>query len=232
MTFKISGNFWFSLILLTASVTTSVAQAGGIMLGGTRLIYPANQKQVSMQVRNTSDASSFLVQSWIEEANGTKSQDFVVTPPMYVSGPGKENVLRVMYVGQAVNPEKETLYYLNTKAIPSLDKNKLDGKNVLMVAAVTRIKLFVRPQGLKPSVIDAPSFLQVTRQGDKVKVHNPTPYHITLAQIRIGGSNIPDIMINPQDNAEFPYRANTGNEFKFRTIDDYGALTPVRSVTF
>ncbi|WP_338564917.1 fimbria/pilus periplasmic chaperone [Erwinia sp. E_sp_W01_6] len=111
-----------------ACLATSPVRAGGIMLGGTRIIYPAGQKQVSMSVRNTSDQSSFLVQSWVEQPDGQKSQNFVATPPLYVSGPGNENTLRLMYVGEPARTDQETLYYFNTKAIPSLDKKRRRGK--------------------------------------------------------------------------------------------------------
>ncbi|KAA5989649.1 fimbria/pilus periplasmic chaperone [Pantoea sp. M_5] len=96
-------------VLVSAScLVSTVASAGGITLGATRVIYPAGQKQVSMSVHNTSDKSSFMVQSWVEDAEGKKSADFIVTPPLYVSGPGNENTLRIMYIGQPPRKEKES----------------------------------------------------------------------------------------------------------------------------
>lgn len=201
--------------------------AGGITLGGTRIIYPAGQKQSTMSVRNTSDQASFLVQSWVEDADGNKSQDFIVTPPLYVSGPGNENTLRMMYAGKPVRTDQETIYFFNTKSIPSIDKKNIDGKNILMVAAVTRIKLFVRPEGLKPTIDKAPAELIFHRKGNDVSIENPTPYHITLVQIRVGPHKLPDIMVGPKNNISLSMPAGAGKDIAFRTINDFGAATPV-----
>lgn len=216
----------FVVVMSAASLVPFLAEAGGITLGGTRVVYPAGQKQFSMSVRNTSDQSSFMVQSWVEQPDGQKSQDFVVTPPLYVSGPGHENTLRLMYVGKPVRQDQESLYYFNTKAIPSMDKEKMEGKNVLMLAAVTRIKLFVRPAGLAPAVDKAPAALTFHRAGGQMRIDNLTPYHITLVQMRAGGQKLPDTMVSPQGSVSVPLSAGTGNTLTFRTINDFGAATP------
>ncbi len=228
-----SGNFFryprIMILLLSALLTVSAARAGGITLGGTRIIYPANQKQISMSVRNTSEQSSFLVQSWTEQADGNKSQDFVVTPPLYVSGPGNENTLRLMYVGKPLKTDRETLYYFNAKSVPSLNKEELAGKNILMLAAITRVKLFVRPDGLTPAVDSAPDSLTFQSSGNQLMINNPTPYHITLTKFIVGGQRMPDTMIAPLDNTSrvLPAAAH-GSLIKFRTINDFGAVTPER----
>lgn len=207
-------------------MTPSLSVAGGISLGGTRIIYPADQKQVSLSVRNTAEQSSYLVQSWIEQPDGEKNQDFVVTPPLYVSGPGNENTLRLMYLGQPVKTDQETLFYFNTKAIPSMDKKKMEGENILLLAAVTRIKLFVRPAGLKPSPDKAPAELTFHRSGSKLRIDNPTPYHITLAKMTAGGHKLPDTMVLPHGSVSLPLPTPPANTITFRTINDYGAATP------
>ncbi|OSN04032.1 fimbrial chaperone protein [Lonsdalea iberica] len=219
-------NTLFAALMSTVSLMPSLANAGGIMLGGTRIIYPANQKQLPLSVRNTSEQSSFLVQSWVEQSDEKKSQDFVVTPPLYVSGPGNENTLRLMYVGAPAATDRETLYYFNTKAIPSVDKKKMEGKNMLLLAAVTRIKLFLRPAGLKPAVDKAPAELTFHRAGGQIRIDNPTPYYLTLVEMKIGGSQLPDTMISPRNSTTLALPASPGGTVTYRTINDYGAATP------
>ncbi|HGU9825295.1 TPA: fimbria/pilus periplasmic chaperone [Enterobacter cancerogenus] len=218
-----------AIVISASTVASFQAAAGGITLGATRVIYSAGQKQSTMSVRNTSDQASFMVQSWVEDANGNKSQDFIVTPPLYVSGPGNENTLRLMYAGKPVRTDQETLYYFNTKSIPSIDKKKMEGTNILMVAAVTRIKLFVRPHGLKPAIENAPAELSFHKVGNQVRIENPTPYHITLAQIRAGTHKLPDTMVGPRNNITLPLPAGDVKTIDFRTINDFGAATPVIS---
>jgi P pilus assembly chaperone PapD len=62
-----------SLLLLFVLGTTTVAQAGGIALGSTRVIYPQGSKQVSLPIINSSATNIFLIQSWVANADGIRS---------------------------------------------------------------------------------------------------------------------------------------------------------------
>lgn len=70
--------------LFIAATVTTTAQAGGIGLGATRIIYPQGDKQISLPVTNTSESNVFLVQSWVTNADQSKSSDFIITPPLFV----------------------------------------------------------------------------------------------------------------------------------------------------
>lgn len=203
--------------------------AGGISLNSTRIIYPQELKQSSVTVRNTDDKATFLVQSWVENSDGSKSRDFIVTPPLYTSAPGNENILRLMFHGNALPTDRESLYYFNTKAIPSVDKQALDNKNILILAAVTRIKLFVRPSGLKPSIEDAPNKLTFSREGVQLKISNASPYFLTLTDIIAGDQALESVMVPPM--GEVLQKVPSGiRKISYSTINDYGAITPVRHV--
>lgn len=56
------------LLLLLFACHSTVANAA-VALGATRVIYPANQKQVLLPVTNNDPASVYLIQSWIENAD-------------------------------------------------------------------------------------------------------------------------------------------------------------------
>lgn len=204
---------------------------GGISIQGTRIIYPINAKQESLSVRNSSPEDAFLVQSWVESADGQKSHDFVVTPPLYLSGPKNENTLRLMRVAGQLPKDRESLYYFVSKAIPSIDDEGGSSKNVLRIAASTRIKLFVRPAGLTPAAKDAPSYLSFQRVGGEVKIINPTPYYITLTDIKVGGRSLKDIMVAPKASAQERLPASGSSELTFHTLNDYGAITTKQSGT-
>ncbi|MCC4621696.1 fimbria/pilus periplasmic chaperone [Xanthomonas cassavae CFBP 4642] len=51
-----------------------------------------------------------------------KSHNFIVTPPLYSAGPSNENTVHLMYVGPQPAADREKIYYLNAKAIPSVDE--------------------------------------------------------------------------------------------------------------
>lgn len=52
-----------------------------------------------------------------------------------------------MYTGEPLPADRESLFWMNVKAIPSLDE-KLANENTLQIAIQSRIKLFYRPSGL------------------------------------------------------------------------------------
>jgi len=199
---------------------------GGISIQGTRVIYPQDAKQASLSVSNSSATDSFLVQSWVEDASGHKTTDFVVTPPLYLSGPKNENTLRLIHTGGALPADHETLYYFTAKAIPSVDDSKDTGKAVLRIAMASRIKLLVRPSGLKPSPDKAPTLLAFHQQGGELVIRNPSPYYLTLTGMMSGGKALKDIMVSPQGTASEPLPAGHGNTISYRTVNDYGSTTP------
>ncbi|MEP9266184.1 fimbria/pilus periplasmic chaperone [Enterobacter asburiae] len=222
-----------ALGLSLLAITTSVpAMADGIVLAGTRIIYPAESKQVMQSIRNTSSKSSYLVQTWIESSDGKKTSDFIVTPPLYVSNPKDENTLRVMYTGKPLPKDRESLYFFNAKSVPSVDKKSIEGKNVLLLAAVTRVKLFVRPEGLKPASKDAPSLLGFSRSQDRMLIKNPTPYYITLVNIKSGNTALKDTMVAPMSEASVTLPRGSGSLITYNTINDHGAISPQKTAVF
>ena len=136
-------------------ITTAV-QAGGVVLGATRVIYPQGNKQVSLAVTNTDEDAIFLIQSWVADSEGNKSNDFVITPPLFKLMPNKENTLRIIYVGANALPnDRESVYYLNAKAIPAVP-DAAQNSNTLQIATQSVIKLFIRPQGLPAAQMKHP----------------------------------------------------------------------------
>lgn len=79
---------FIGVYFLFLSTSTS---ASGIVLGGSRAIYPATEKQVFISVGNNTEAETYLIQLWVENVDVTKTCDFFVTPPLYTSAPRNEN---------------------------------------------------------------------------------------------------------------------------------------------
>ncbi len=203
-----------------------IAQAaGGIALQGTRIVYPLESRQSTIRISNTSKTDTFLVQSWVEGADGIKSKDFVVTPPLYASNPENENTLRLMHIGSGLPNDRETLYYFVSKAIPSVNEKENEGKNVLYVAAANRIKVFVRPAGLLPDISKAPEQLTFRKSAEKLDITNPTPYYLTLTEIKAGSKTLDVVMVPPKGKASIALPSGSGSRIQYRTINDYGALT-------
>ncbi|MER2993150.1 fimbrial biogenesis chaperone BcfB [Salmonella enterica] len=210
------------LLLLSAAGLSFAAQAGGIALGATRVIYPQGSKQTSLPIINSSASNVFLIQSWVANADGSRSTDFIITPPLFVIQPKKENILRIMYVGPSLPTDRESVFYLNSKAIPSVDKNKLTG-NSLQIATQSVIKLFIRPKNLAEAPAHAPSTLRCRNERGQLTITNPSPYYVSMVELYSAGKKLPNTMVPPKGAITLPA---TPGQVSLRTVNDFGATTP------
>ena len=207
-------------------ISFSAQADGGISIQGTRIVYPQDSRQESISVRNSSATKSFLVQSWVENPTGEKTQDFLVTPPLYLSSPGNDNRLRLVKTNNNLPNDRESLYYFVAKAIPSVNNNDTD-KNVIRISAANRIKLFVRPAGLNMSPDAAPAEITFRHNDGKLSIDNPTPYYITLTDIKLAGRSVAGIMLAPKFLTKTDIVVKANESISFRTINDVGSQRPV-----
>lgn len=222
--FRMTLSHLFSAALFSILVFSTPYAQAGIALGATRVIYPADQKQVSLGITNN-DNNTFLIQSWVENDKDEKTQNVVVTPPLFVMKGKKENALRIIDGSNGRLPkDRETLMWLNVKAIPSLDKEQAD-KNMLQFAVVSRIKLFHRPAGLTMPPEKAYSALTFSRSGNTLTITNPTPYYITATNVKSNNKELKNFMVAPMANITLPVPPGANNVFSYQAINDFGALT-------
>ena len=212
-------------------ISSAVNAEGGISLGATRVIYPAEAKQTSLAVNNSDNNSRFLINSWIEDEQGQKVKTFAVTPPLFVSEPNSENTLRIIYVGPPLPGDRESLFWLNVKAIPSVEKESLAGKNVLHLAILSRIKLFVRPSTLTDLVQEAPEALSFALEGNILKIANASSYYLSLVNMHINQRKVNNVMVAPKKSTQVALPPDARGDLTFQTVNDYGAVTPVRTVS-
>ncbi|MBF9771257.1 fimbria/pilus periplasmic chaperone [Enterobacter asburiae] len=217
--------FLNSLLSLLCLGSINSVYAEGIALGTTRIIYPLSEKQSSINVINTNKKETFLVQSWVSDSQGNKLTSFSVTPPLFVMKPEKANVIRIMYVGPKLPEDRESVFYFNNKAIPSVDKKDLKG-NTLQIATQSIIKLFMRPSHLSMKSIDAPGTLRCQQSGNTITITNPSPYFVSLVKFSVGGKALPNNMVPPMGNLQVAVPENIHGTISFQTMNDYGAVTP------
>ncbi|WP_429066208.1 fimbria/pilus periplasmic chaperone [Aeromonas bestiarum] len=204
-----------------------VTQANaGVALGATRVIYREGQKQVQLAVTNNNDSSTYLIQSWVENADGVKDGRFVVTPPLVAIQGKKENTLRIIDATNNQLPkDRESIFWINVKAIPSMDKSKLSN-NTLQLAIVSRIKLYYRPSGLSLPPEQATEKLTFRRSSSMLTLINPTPYYLTVTELNAGNQVLENALVPPMGETRVKLPADAGREITYKTINDYGALTP------
>lgn len=225
-----------SLLLFTL-VPVAKASEGGFSLGSTRVIYPAEKKEATVSVINSAPGLRFLAQSWVDPhspdgKSGSGKAPFMVTPPLYLQSTGS-NVLHIVRSGLVAANDRESVYWLNVKAIPSAKKipEQKEG-GTIQFSYLMKIKLFYRPQGLTGKPGDAYEKITFSRNGNKLTVNNPTPYYITFNEITVGGKEIKDVnaMTPPLGARSYIIPAGAVGDVTYKTINDYGGLTPEKRV--
>ena len=197
---------------------TSVAQAS-ITLSGTRVIFPSERKDVSVSMKNES-TSAFLVQSWVEIENNKKSKaPFFVAPALVKLEGKRESVLRLMKLQDTFAKDRESLYWLNVKAIPGAVK----GENILQIAVVTRVKVLYRPKGLQGDVAKAFETLQWSMSPLGIVVKNPSPYYVNVGSVQFNGRQNKEIgYFAPFSEITIPSKLKAPVAAVLTVINDYG----------
>jgi len=212
-------SFLTSVLLCCQSV-----YAGGVSLGATRMIYPTDKNQATLKLYNSDKDSNYLVQSWITDENNNKVSDFVITPPLFVIQANTDSLLNIVYTGDKnkLLKDREKLYYLNTKVIPSLNEEEQKIDNALLISTTTKIKLFTRPTGLNDDSFTSYKKLKCSYKNDRLKIENPTPFYMNLSSLRVNGKEIsPAATIAPKTEMLLNTTDKSKN-LKFNFINDYG----------
>ncbi|MBV7406160.1 molecular chaperone [Enterobacter sp. ENT03] len=198
----------------------------GVVTQATRIIYQGDAREATLLISNTDKNEPFLVQSWIDNkgVDGTQAETskppFIVTPPLFRLEAQADNSLRIVYTGGALPADRESVFWLNVKAIP----RSAQSGNVLQVAIKTRIKLFWRPQGLGAM---PPEPLRFRRDAQSLVVTNTSPYYVTFQHLDVGGAAVAtgSQMVPPRGTARYPLGAATGSRVNWQTINDFGGAS-------
>ncbi len=209
-----------AIMLAFASMTPAHAS---VTLGGTSLIYDASKREATISVTNNQKSVPHLIQSWIElDGNAEEKVPFIVTPPLFRLGVGRENTLRVIFTGETALPDnRESVYWLNVKSIPAVEKSD---QNRLLIAVKSRIKLFYRPGALNTdAAADAWKKLSFRHSAGQLTINNPTPYYVSLFSLKAGSQAIKTPpMVPPFGNASV---SSSGGTVTWQAINDFGGVT-------
>ena len=214
--------------------------AAGVVVDGTRVVYAAAKREVTINIHNTGDTPS-LVQAWLDTGDphskpGESKVPFVLTPPLFRLDPTKAQSLRLVYTHDPLPQDRESLFWLNILDIPPRGAANPDLPNQLELAFKHRMKVFFRPAALKASAADAPAQLTwklLSKDGKLVGIqaNNPTAYHVSLTAVTatVAGHpvNAKADMVDPFASRSFdlpdPVTAPSGVvAVEYWFVNDYG----------
>jgi len=220
--------------LALALCVFSSASSAGVQLAGTRIVYPATEREASILVKNQGSAD-IMIQSWMEpDARDTGADvPFAITPSLARMGGNKQQMLRVFYHGKGLPEDRESVFWLNVQEIPQQAKDE----NSLQVAFRQRIKVFYRPKGVTVTQAEAPMQLQwrlVSRDGtSQLEVQNPSALNISLGTVTLNSGQqeylVEEQMLAPKSTTYMKIKKlqdiPSGQVLlHWETINDYGGL--------
>lgn len=171
--------FWFS------------AQAeASLRIDGTRLIYLGQYKEAGISVFNQSTQSS-LLQSWIshEDELDTGSIPFAIIQPLVEVSSQERHLLRILYAGEGLPSERESLFWLNIMEIPRRPKNT----DSVQFAIRQRLKIFYRPPSLQYLAPDAvKNLIWEIRDDKQIEVRNTSAFYFSLVNVNIESGGRPE----------------------------------------
>ncbi|AHX15581.1 molecular chaperone EcpD [Dyella jiangningensis] len=226
------------LLALCLGVTTAQAN---VLIGGTRVVFPAKDGEVTVRLTNDND-HPVLVESWIDRGDIHSTPEsvdvpFLITPPLFRMEAKKEQSLRIVYTHEQLPADRESLFWLNVLEVPPKPTGaQAEGQNLLQLALRSRLKLFYRPAGLQGDPAKAPAELTwkvvADGKGFALEAHNPTPYYVTITELSlvVGGKNataelgmvapLSDLRMPLHDVAQKPA---AGSVVSFTSLNDFGA---------
>ncbi|MDO7218542.1 fimbrial biogenesis chaperone [Acinetobacter nosocomialis] len=230
--------FFWGMACLQA-VLASIGHAE-IILHGTRVIYPSDAREVSLQLSNNGTTPS-LVQAWIDDGNSKSTPDesnvpFIITPPISRVEPTKGQTLRITALPSAsqLNQNKENIFWLNVLDIPPKPEGKKQvnneplPNNFLQLAIRSRIKFFYRPANLKENIDTFSEKIQWVKNGETLLIKNPTPFYITMSSIfqEVNHQKIDllkqGLMLSPFSEDQIKLKNSNITNMSFVYINDYG----------
>ncbi|MGU9857267.1 fimbrial biogenesis chaperone [Pseudomonas sp. LF245] len=240
--------------LIALVLWVSLPAFGGVIISGTRHIYPEKSREISIQVSNEDPKSPRLVQAWLDRGRAPELSDvpFSLAPPVFRIDAGKGQVIRLAYTREPLPGDRESLFWLNVLEVPPKPHDvgtAAEGeRNYLRFAFRIRTKVFFRPAQLPGKLDDAiPQLrwsLQRGPQGALLRVDNPSAYHVTFHEValamgsRTGATLLAGEtgMVAPGDSLTLAVRQASpmvipaDAQVQFKYINDYGAFsTPQRA---
>lgn len=220
--------------LLGLTILVGAEVHAGVTAERTRVIFDEGKREASLALVNQ-NRYPVIVQTWIDDgyldaAPQTAQAPIMPLPPVFRLNPGQMRSLRLLYTGDALPKDRESLYWLNLYEIPPQSDEPLgEGESRLTVTLRTQMKVIYRPRALAKDAEEAPRKLLFRRTGNALQVENPTAYFITLAgaEVRQGnaGSLLPPELLPPFSQRTLsptqPLPASPG-EVRYLWIDDSG----------
>ena len=198
------------MVIVAAWAGLAGAARADMSVDGTRFVYPAREKAISVYVGNIG-AEPILVQSWLDRGEARDANDlarlkvpFVLTPPLLRLEPNERKAVQLLY-RRVLPKDRESLFWVNFLEVPVVS----DEQNSLRLQLNLSMKVLFRPEGLQGKASDAPGKLRWTWRdagNGSMRVWRKTPpYSVTFRTLKVRqpGDGLAGLTVPPLSSASF-----------------------------
>jgi len=228
------------LVLATWSNLTLAS----VVMDGTRIIFEANKNDHELIFTNKGDRP-YAVQIWLDEHKDTNPENanapFLVVPHIFQILPNSKQTARIMFIGEKLPADRESLFFLSFRQVPASTKNEIqeqEKSNNLFLIFRNTVKLFYRPSSInnaKELAGNTTKIMQLTEvvtNKNTIELTNTTGYYLSLIAAEfISNNNTHELLDEPINFAPFStiklaipknIKLNSSAKLRLTAVSDYG----------
>ncbi|HDT3000062.1 TPA: molecular chaperone [Proteus mirabilis] len=198
-----------------------------IQINKDRFFYKEQDKEILFDIKNKSEKESYIIQSWVSHYNKEDNSEapFIISPSLIKLAPNENFTLKIIKTDDIKETNKESVYRVNIKLVPVIDDDMAD-KNLILISLNSIYNLFYTPKSIinKNHNKDINFFIN---NENFIKINNPTPYFITIAEAKIDDIDILNkrITLSPFKNYSIKDKKITKNikdkKVHWKRVDEY-----------
>ena len=228
------------VMLFFIPAAAMAADLPGLSLNAMRVIYLEKDQHGVPVTFSNNTTNKWLLQSSVREMNdqnheiSARRAPFIVLPPLVKTDAQGNLILRVLRTGGEFPSDRESVFYLSVKMIPSVPEQQNNQAHI-NIAYVNNLRIFYRPSGLAArGTAAAAQRLTFRLDDDRITATNPTAYYIPLALLEINKMAISAkalrVMVPPQGESSYQLPENHAAlpetvNVRWRATDEDGNAT-------
>ncbi|OOE32021.1 hypothetical protein BZG05_15925 [Salinivibrio kushneri] len=238
------------VLLLVIYFFTVVSVHASVVLKNTRVIFPGDSVEHTIQFTNNDDFPN-IVQLWTDKGDSQSTPEtadgpFSLLPPIFKVDKESGQSVRMIYTGDGLPNNKESVFYLNFLVIPP-NSEGLEGQNQLKIVLRNRVKIFYRPSSIdgnpRDSIDNMSTEVMYGTDGEpeSIKVKNNSGYYISMSSLNVEKGttrySYEPVMVEPYSSTTLENFVRTekitnqkesanGAVLNIVYVNDYGAHVP------
>ncbi len=214
-------------IIYIISFIFTFSSYAAIQINKDRFFYKEQDKEILFDIKNKSEKESYIIQSWVSHYNKEDNSEapFIISPSLIKLAPDENFTLKIIKTDDIKETNKESVYRVNIKLLPVIDDDMAD-KNLILISLNSIYNLFYTPKSIINKNHDKDINFSINNE-NLIKINNPTPYFITIAEAKIDDIDILNkrITLSPFKNYSIKDKKITKNikdkKVHWKRVDEY-----------